>query len=96
VTGNIEGQYALKHKKLLSLSEQELVDCDHEDQGCNGGLPMNGYHAIQQLGGLETEEDYKYEGDDEKCHFDASKVNFVEWTYIVKFNWIFSWMISEY
>ena len=75
VTGNIEGQFALKHRQLLSLSEQELVDCDHEDHGCEGGLPMNGYHAIQELGGLETESDYTYEGHEEKCHFDRAKVD---------------------
>ena len=75
VTGNVEGQVALKHHQLLSLSEQELVDCDREDHGCEGGLPMNGYHAIEELGGLETESDYNYEGHEEKCHFDRSKVN---------------------
>ena len=74
VTGNVEGQVALKHHQLLSLSEQELVDCDREDHGCEGGLPMNGYHAIEELGGLETESDYNYEGHEEKCHFDRSKV----------------------
>ena len=74
VTGNIEGQMALKHHQLMSLSEQELVDCDREDHGCEGGLPMNAYHAIEELGGLETESDYNYEGHEEKCHFDRSKV----------------------
>ena len=74
VTGNVEGQMAVKHRRLLSLSEQELVDCDREDHGCEGGLPMNAYHAIQELGGLETEADYDYEGHEEKCHFDRSKV----------------------
>ena len=74
VTGNIEGQVAIKHHELLSLSEQELVDCDSEDHGCEGGLPMNGYDAIKKLGGLETESDYNYAGHEEKCHFDRSKV----------------------
>lgn len=43
VTGNVEGQYAIKHKKLLQFSEQELVDCDKYDEGCGGGLMDNAY-----------------------------------------------------
>lgn len=72
VTGNLEGQYAIKHGKLLSLSEQELVDCDTLDDGCKGGLPDNAYHALEQLGGIELEKDYPYEGEDEQCHFNSS------------------------
>lgn len=75
VTGNIEGQYAIKHQKLLEFSEQELVDCDTEDQGCNGGLMDTAYRVIEKLGGLETEKDYPYDAQDEKCHFNRSLVN---------------------
>ncbi|XP_068086039.1 uncharacterized protein [Anabrus simplex] len=74
VTGNVEGQYARRTGNLVSLSEQELVDCDTLDEGCRGGLPDNAYRAIKTLGGLETEKDYPYEGEDEKCHFNRSGV----------------------
>jgi len=74
VTGNVEGAYFVKHGKLLDLSEQELVDCDTRDSGCNGGLPENAYKTLFEIGGLETEEDYGYDGKDEACKFNRSRV----------------------
>jgi len=74
VTGNVEGQQAIKNGELLSLSEQELVDCDKRDNGCNGGLPENAYKTLMELGGLELESEYGYDGKDEACQYNRSKV----------------------
>jgi len=74
-TGDVEGSHFLKTGKFVSLSEQDLVDCDHNgDQGCNGGLPTNAFESIIQAGGIESESDYPYKGIDGQCQFQKSKV----------------------
>ncbi|XP_037072414.1 putative cysteine proteinase CG12163 isoform X2 [Pollicipes pollicipes] len=72
VTGNVEGQYFIKHKKLLSFSEQELVDCDTDDHGCQGGWPDQAYKFIEFLGGLEQEKDYPYEARNGQCRLNKT------------------------
>lgn len=66
----MEGINQLKTGKLISLSEQELVDCDTkgEDQGCGGGLMDNAFQFIIQNHGLTTEDNYPYKGADGTCN----------------------------
>ncbi|CAL8086274.1 unnamed protein product [Calicophoron daubneyi] len=71
--GVIEGQWYRKSKKLIKLSEQQLVDCDAIDTGCNGGFPRNGYKAIRKMGGIQTAASYPYVGEKKKCAADSSK-----------------------
>ena len=66
-TGSTEGAYAIATGKLVSLSEQDLVDCDKVDHGCQGGLMDNAFGFIQQNGGLATEECYPYTAADGTC-----------------------------
>lgn len=75
-TGVIEGQYFKKHRKLISLSEQQLVDCsrDFRNMGCRGGLPSNAYDYIKSAGGIELERDYPYYARDMQCKFNKMRV----------------------
>jgi C1A family cysteine protease len=66
-TGNIEGQWKLAGHPLTSVSEQQLVDCDHNgDEGCQGGLPENAFKYVKAHG-LETEQQYSYTGRGGSC-----------------------------
>ncbi|KAI3930068.1 hypothetical protein MKW92_009967 [Papaver armeniacum] len=59
---------------LISLSEQELVDCDSSyNHGCNGGLPDYAFQFMVENGGIDTEEDYPYNAKDNEC--DVNKKN---------------------
>jgi len=65
----------LNHSMMIyNYHTVELVDCDKLDEGCNGGLPENAYKALEKLGGLETEGDYPYDGHNDKCQFNSTKV----------------------
>jgi len=71
---NIEGQNKKVNGELISLSEQELVDCSKSDMGCNGGLPSNAYKdLLSTKTGLELEEAYSYTAATGKCHAETSK-----------------------
>lgn len=70
---SIEGNNFVTNGDLVSLSEQELVDCDTNDNGCNGGLPTNAYEdLISTNTGLELESAYPYSAAEGKCKAEAS------------------------
>ena len=58
---SIEGSYAIlsSELELYSLAEQQLLDCDNEDNGCNGGNPVLAYAYFEAHTTMQ-EMDYPY------------------------------------
>lgn len=66
--GAVEGINQIVTGDLITLSEQELVDCDTSyNEGCNGGLMDYAFEFIIKNGGIDTDKDYPYKGVDGRC-----------------------------
>ena len=73
-TGALEGHHWIATKQLVSLSEQQLVDCSGSfgNEGCNGGEMYAAFQYAAKTP-LETEADYPYEGVDGTCRAAEAK-----------------------
>jgi len=76
-TGSTEGAHYLKEHKLVSLSEQNLVDCStrYGNMGCNGGLMDSAFKYIIANHGVDTEASYPYTATGpNQCRFNPAHV----------------------
>lgn len=73
-TGQLESQVLIKYNKNVSLSEQQLMDCDTNSNGCGGtnSLTYGPEYLVEH--GSELDEDYTYEARDGQCRYRPSKV----------------------
>lgn len=74
-TGAIEGHWAVTTGELVSLSEQQLMDCSgaYGDMSCGGGLMDNAYQYVIDDNGIDSEDDYPYKMKDEPCDSDREQ-----------------------
>lgn len=66
-TGALEGRWQIATGKLVSLSEQQLVDCDKMSMGCRGGSMQTAFQYWESHAAC-TEESYGYHAKNGKCH----------------------------
>jgi len=97
----IETYHALKSGSLVSLSAEQIVDCDNGrgDYGCGGGWPQTAYQYVQAAGGIETSTSYPYTatyGSSGGCQFSGAVVTNVAAYYSISggegglYNWLSS------
>jgi C1A family cysteine protease len=73
-SGALEGAYGVQNKRATSyLSPQQLVDCNTDNSGCDGG-DLGVSFSYVQSNGLQSDSSYTYQAVQQNCVFDSTKV----------------------
>lgn len=81
MTASIETNHAIKNNELLKLSEQCLIDCVEDCDGCNSGTVYLGFYFISNnvhyQCRINSQDDYNWVGSKQVCSFDDEKALFL-------------------
>merc|ERR1711992_445399 len=72
---SMEAAHWEKYGSTVQMSEQQVVDCDTRDGGCNGGWYDTAWRYVSEEGGIATQDDYPYTARGGSCK--ASQMDFV-------------------
>jgi cathepsin L len=64
--GGLEGAWEIATGNLVSMSEQQFVDCSKQNSGCNGGLMETAFSWAKSQE-IATESSYSYTARDGSC-----------------------------
>jgi cathepsin F len=87
-TENIESVWmiakGITKDNFKPLAPQQIVDCDKQDGGCNGGDTPTAYEYVIKAGGQDTEASYPYKAVNQACQFKAAdvEVKISSWKYV--------------
>merc|ERR1739848_127430 len=69
---SMEAAHFEKYGATVQMSEQQIVDCDNRNSGCNGGWYDTAWKYVSEEGGIETTADYTYKGRKDHARLDKT------------------------
>jgi C1A family cysteine protease len=85
-TETVESYHFLAGNSMISLSMQQVVDCDTTCYGCQGGWTYEAYQYLMSAGGQDTYNSYPYTAETGNCQFNPNNIGakISGWQYVTQ------------